>query len=267
MWQVLFFVNPATVALSLAGLLTLAGIASKLFQNGTFRKPHARILLAALSVIYFSVLLIGFDPLADDSENEGGIPEIQWNPFHFVQALHERTDTKGQTDTVESFGQTLPDGSIAFYSQSPIDADEPPVEAQNVEYFVHGEPDELVVRDKEGEEASDSETGYVDRHMSEAIERSELPNEYESLIIEEKVMNFLLFVPIGIVAVFCFSNTFSRLLYGPLMSFAIEGAQWFAPGGNVVDSSDFVANSLGAWIGAAFASMFIAFWARRSHKG
>lgn len=256
--------NPATVALSLVGLAILAGIASKLFQNGTFRRSHARILLAALSVIYFSVLLIGFDPLADHSEDEGGATEIHWNPFYFIDDLKEQKETKGQAGAVESFGQILPDGSIAFYSQNPIDAGESPVEAQNVEYLVHGEPEELVVHDEKGEEVSDSETAYVDRHMSEAIERSDIPNEYEALIIEEKVMNILLFVPIGIVAAFCFSNVLSRLLYGPLMSFTIEGAQWFASGGNVVDSSDFVANSLGAWIGVAFASIFI--WGRRSRK-
>lgn len=257
MWQVLFFVNPVTVTLALACLLIASGIASNFFYNQTFRRSHARILLAALSAIYFSVLLMSFDPLLEEAEVEGDTPQIHWNPFQFVQ------DLKEQTNTVESFGQTLPDGSIAFYSQKPIDIDEPPPAAQNVDFLVHGDPDQLVIRDKGGEEVSYPESGSVEREMSEAIERSEGPNEHAALILEEKVMNFLLFVPIGIVAVFCFSSSFSRLLYGPLLSFTIEGAQWFVSGGNVVDSSDFAANSLGALLGVSFSSGFIFFLARK----
>ncbi|MFO0947147.1 MAG: VanZ family protein [Planctomycetota bacterium] len=72
--------------------------------------------------------------------------------------------------------------------------------------------------------------------------------------LHDLICNVLLFMPLGFLLELSISGSMSRwhlraLLFGFLLSSAIEGLQLFLPG-RVTSFSDVVTNSLGAWVGA-----------------
>ncbi|GAA1456178.1 VanZ family protein [Nocardiopsis exhalans] len=77
------------------------------------------------------------------------------------------------------------------------------------------------------------------------------------LALQERVLNTLLFVPIGVVAYFAFSSWTARLLFGPALSLTVEASQWALPWGRMADIGDLMVNSAGSVIGTLIAAFSV----------
>ncbi|MET0736207.1 MAG: VanZ family protein [Microbacterium sp.] len=73
----------------------------------------------------------------------------------------------------------------------------------------------------------------------------------------ERVGNVLLYIPIGVLAYLILPRRawFAALMVGPLLSASVEAFQWLFLPDRTASIGDVVANSLGAMIGVAAASL------------
>ncbi|GAA3762800.1 VanZ family protein [Salinactinospora qingdaonensis] len=105
--------------------------------------------------------------------------------------------------------------------------------------------------DAHGDDLAPSQRAELEALRAPPLEES---SDSAALIVEEKVVNALLFVPIGIVAFAAFSPWWARLLAGPALSLTIEFAQWVLAAGRSAEIGDLIVNSAGAWLGVAMAA-------------
>ncbi|WP_433701559.1 VanZ family protein [Nocardiopsis sp. CA-288880] len=234
------------MAILLLFALSLALAAAAARSQGAFPR-HTRKLLAATASVYVLVLVMPFS---------GGSPAdpgryVHWNPLGFVNdlAMNEAVE--------ESFGQQLTDGTVAHYSVEELtDQEKEELRGTNpADFYVHGDPDHgLFVVDGQGGPVSHAQENLVLTELSEGIETAGEPVQYTALILEEKAMNALLFVPLGILAFFAFSPWWARLSFGPILSVSVETLQWAAGAGRAADTGDVLANSAGFLVGAGMAA-------------
>ncbi|GAA1442797.1 hypothetical protein GCM10009602_20920 [Nocardiopsis tropica] len=256
MWRVLFYVTPLTlsVAILLLFALSLVLAAAAARSQGAFPR-HTRKLLAATASVYVLVLVMPFS---------GGSPAdpgryVHWNPLGFVNdlAMNEAVE--------ESFGQQLTDGTVAHYSIEELtDQEREELRRTNpADFYAHGEPGAgASVVDGRGGAVSHAQENLVLTELSEGIGTMGEPAQYAALILKEKAMNALLFVPLGILAFFAFSPWWARLLFGPALSVSVETLQWAVGAGRVADTGDVLANSGGFLVGAGMAAVSAALLAR-----
>ncbi|MBB6174449.1 hypothetical protein HNR23_004509 [Nocardiopsis mwathae] len=102
----------------------------------------------------------------------------------------------------------------------------------------------------------DSEGHDLDPQMRAELESSYPPEEYlggndatEGLVVAEKVLNALIFIPIGIIAFASFFSWWARVCVGPALSVIIEFGQWYMAAGRVSETADVIMNSAGHVIG------------------
>ncbi|WAE76613.1 VanZ family protein [Streptomonospora nanhaiensis] len=236
--------------------LVLAAAAAR--SQGAFPR-HTRKLLAATASVYVLVLVMPFS---------GGSPAdpgryVHWNPLGFVNEI-AMNEAEG-----ESFGQYLSDGALAHYSPEQL-ADQEKEELRGekpADFYVHGDPDRgLSVVDGEGNAVTHAQENLVLTELSEGIEAAGEPVQSAALILEEKAMNALLFVPLGILAFFAFSPWWARLLFGPALSVSVETLQWALGADRVADTGDVLANSAGFLVGAGMAAVSAVLLARLPRK-
>lgn len=261
MWMVLLYATPLTGGIALGAMVLGALLLARWRRPDPdgFRTP-ARTVLGVASVAYLAVLCMPAGDLV--AAGESGRP-VSWNPFRFVQ--EERWDSEDAADP--SFGQFLEDGTSAYYGGHELTPEqveeerrspEQPGGSERYEYFVHPTTDgDLVLFDARGEDLDAATEAVVRAGMAEGIRWAHEPRESAALVYEEKVVNLLLFVPVGAVAFAAFSSWAPRLLFGPALSLAVEAAQWALAVG-AVDTADLMVNSLGAVLGVLLAGGAVA---------
>lgn len=83
-----------------------------------------------------------------------------------------------------------------------------------------------------------------------------------ALIVEEKVVNALLFVPIGIVAFYGVRNVVGKVAFGPALSLTLETVQWAMASGRAADMADLLVDTVGSLTGTAVAGTCVLLVAR-----
>ncbi|WP_460776651.1 VanZ family protein [Nocardiopsis nanhaiensis] len=86
------------------------------------------------------------------------------------------------------------------------------------------------------------------------------------LALQERALNALLFVPVGIAAFFAFSSWSARIFFGPVLSLTVETTQWALAADRMADTGDLLVNSAGSWVGTLLALVAVAMtsrWGRR----
>ena len=259
MWTVLFYVHPPTIALAL-----VLGLAGALFL--AWRRPAMRAVTLCLAALYVLILAAPLSGLGSIGESDR---YVVWNPLLSFQDI-------GAPEQPENFGIHLDEYRVARYSSTEPTAAER-AETTRAEdpksevLHVHEGPDgALVVTDAEGapvEPGSEPERAAVEtialelewRDTQAALREAEGPwSVTGGLVLQERVMNTLLFVPIGVAAFFAFSSWPARLLFGPALSLTIESTQWALASGRSVDTGDLLVNGVGALIGTLTALMAVA---------
>ncbi|WP_017612273.1 VanZ family protein [Nocardiopsis salina] len=251
MWQILFHVTPVTVALASAALAVFALVTARAYvRDPQGARRFCRRLLAVASGVY--LLVLASPVLSWGQVGESG-RHITWNPLAWVEEWREANQPE------QEFGQQLSDGTSAHYSVEPLtDSEREEIHSygDGYDYFLHEDEHlDLVVLDAEGDPASDAEALVVRQEMGPAVAdfMEYRDADSQSLIVEEKVVNVLLFVPIGIVAFFAIAHPAGKLAVGPLLSLAVETTQWALAAGASADAADLAANSIGSLTGTALA--------------
>ncbi|WP_017608676.1 VanZ family protein [Nocardiopsis xinjiangensis] len=259
MWQILLHVTPATVALASAALAVFAFVTVCAYvrdREGTRR--FCRPLLAVASGVY---LLVLSSPVLSWGQVGEGSRDITWNPVAWVEEWREANEPDS------GFAQALSNETSAHFSVEPLTGAEREeiLSYGSFDYFLHeDERGDLVVLDAGGDPASEAESRVVHREMGSAVAgfMEHRGGTSAALIVEEKVVNVLLFVPIGVVAFFVFAHPAGKLAAGPLLSLTVETTQWALAAGGSADASDFAANSIGSVTGTALAGAAVLVVAR-----
>ncbi|CAM4237510.1 VanZ family protein [Nocardiopsis rhodophaea] len=76
----------------------------------------------------------------------------------------------------------------------------------------------------------------------------------EGLVAAEKILNALIFIPVGIVAFASFFSWWARLCIGPALSVLIEFGQWCMGAGRVSETADVIVNTAGHVLGVGIAA-------------
>ena len=254
MWTVLFYVNPLTITLGLA-----LGAAAALFLAR--RRPAMRAITLCLAALYLVILAAPLSGLGAIGESDR---HVIWDPWVSFQDI-------GVPERPENFGVTLEDGRVIHYSPTEPTATErtekDEVEGSDSEVLhVHEGPDgTLAVIDTEGtpvDPGSEAERTAVEtigqelEYMDAQVSRYEEEGPWSvtgGLALQERVMNTLLFVPIGIAAFFAFPSWSARLLFGPALSLTIESTQWALAAGRSPDTGDLLVNGGGSLFGTLIA--------------
>ncbi|MBB6119508.1 VanZ family protein [Nocardiopsis algeriensis] len=245
MWRVLFYVTPTSLTVALVFFFLLSwvlAVAIKKRGASFSRSARAALALAAFSYVFLLSIL----PLGGEQPGSGRL--IHWNPLHFIH------DHNSEGAIEESFGQQLSDGNTVYYSPDELPAEERS-EIQKMspyDFFAHGNIESgVIVSNPEGDVVPQSQGQHILTEISEAIEVSSEPVQSQGMILEEKSLNFLLFVPLGVLAYFSFSSHAARMATGPAVSLSIEVVQWSVAWGRTADTADLLANSLGSFLGVA----------------
>lgn len=262
MWQILFHVTPTTVALTLAALVALALLAARAYVRD--RESTARFcrrLLIGATGVYLLVLaapVLSWDQTGESSRH------VNRDPLVWVDEWRDANEPE------DSFGMELRDGTSAHYSVEPLTQ----AERKEVlpyggpyEYFLHeDEQGHLEITDADGTPVDDAHAQPVHQEMGPAVADflEHRGAESAALIVEEKVVNALLFVPIGIVAFYGVRNVFGRVVFGPALSLTLETVQWGMGAGRSADMADLLVNTLGSLTGTALAGTCVLLVARVS---
>jgi len=258
MWRVLFYVTPVTISVAILLLFVFALIIASMARHSTESPPrHMWKFLAAATAAY--MLVLAMPPSGEIQFSTSRL--VHWNPLHFMDEL------AAQGEIEESFGQYLTDGGTAHYSIEELSEQERAdiQQATPTDFFAYGDPDqEVSVVDSDGNPVAENQGRYVISELSVGIEAAGKPIQYQSMILEEKALNALLFVPLGILSYFSFSSWWARASFGPAVSVAIEAIQWTTGMGNVADTADVLANSSGHVVGVGLAAAASGLFALRS---
>lgn len=212
-------------------------------DRASFAKS-SRVVLAAASFLH--VIVLAALPVSGTEDGESA-REIHWNPLQAWEEYQE--DQKPE----ETYSAQLSNGDLFFYSPAEL-SDKEREELLTLEpysYFLHGDPEGPVISDSGGDEVTFQEESAVIRDIEGRIPTE--PLEPAALILEEKTVNALHFVPVGIIAFHAFSSWAPRLLSGPALSVTIESVQWVMASGRSTDVGDLLINSLGSLIGTGMA--------------
>ncbi|GAB3207777.1 VanZ family protein [Marinactinospora thermotolerans] len=270
MWQVLLYTTPLTVGITLAVLAVAAVVVARLLRNnpGTFPR-EAKWILAAATPVY--LLILAAPILSWDQIGEGD-REIIWNPVAYYKA--DNAPTEGVSISYPADRSQTVSLRVIPVSPERLEEVQAEIEREGEDYYLaadyHRYPlttGEVAYFDAEGEELAPDVAAQLDELYEEHAAGVD-DNVAPSLLVQEKTVNTLLFIPIGIVAFAAFSSWAARLAFGPGLSFTIEFLQWAMAATRSSELADFVVNSAGHLIGLAMAVAAFRFAARsrrRSH--
>lgn len=265
MWQVLFYVTPITVGIA----LVILGVSAVVVARWNRRSPRlfpreARWLLGTAAAMYLLILggpLLGWDKVGTTGWG------ITWNPLSAYEELRQRT--------LASEGAYLALGPSAeetvYYGARELSPEEleqarREVDPGDAAYYRYPTTDGRIVWiDAYGHDVDLDKRAELEAVPPPPV-RTEPP---AGLIVEEKIVNALLFVPIGILAFAAFSSWWARLTTGPGLSLAIETVQWAMAAGRTADTGDLLVNTVGSAIGVAmtaFASLCLGFFHREGAR-
>ena len=251
LWTVLYHVNPTTItvalALSFAAALAFACL-----------RPPMRVIVALMTTVYLVILVA---PISSITAIGEGDRWVVWDPMLSFQDI-------GGEPYPSPVAVMVNDEVAVHYSSKelPVEErhrwDEPGVEW----LFSHGKPDGgLVLTDSEGEVVESPQAVAVieeELEMQEAyasrVEEEGPWGHSGGLALQERTLNTLLFVPVGIVAFFAFGSWTARLLFGPMLSLTIEASQWALAAGRTADTGDLLVNGVGSLVGTLMALSAVA---------
>ncbi|MFL1427596.1 MULTISPECIES: VanZ family protein [unclassified Nocardiopsis] len=264
MWTVLFFATPATIGAILA-LLAVASLLATLVSRRSAAgfSGFARVTLTFASVAY--VVLLAVIPISGVEKVGESNRSVTWNPLQFLE------ENRQDQQLEETYTTTLNSGEIVLYSREELSGEDRAehLSWEQYAYFLHGAPDDLTVVRSDGGDVTSQEEIQVIGEIADRI--PEEPLAYDSMMVEEKSVNALLFVPLALVAFHAFSSWPPRVFFGPALSVLIETVQWALASGRSVDAGDVLMNTVGSLTGTAMAwgsyLLVEALAARRSSAG
>ncbi|WP_169775395.1 VanZ family protein [Streptomonospora alba] len=253
-----------TIALVLGGLL-VAGwlVAATMARRPRQAASWARVCLACAVALYFVVLV---QPAHVGSAAAAGrATQVEWNPLAGYMQEFAPSDSfairAGKGRYVHFDDQ---EDLTVETAREIVLADESAGEYYAYRFEVRGE---ALWLDNEGNPIGEDATRFLKKDgVYYADPDDYLESESATLVVEELVVNFLLFVPIGIVAAAAFTSAVVRLLTGAILSLAIEASQLLMGTGGVVGTGDLIVNGTGGFLGAALVmaiSAIIAQWRQR----
>lgn len=282
MWMVLLYVTPLTISVVMALLLLSALLLAWWRESSPVNtRRFLRGLLAAATVVYLAILAMPI--FSWHMVGSGQERSVDWNPFRAFEELKMNSE-QTERDEPSGFGVTLQneEGHAYYTAQelTPQQLDDMreghgdehveikgQLEFDQYDYIVHPTTDgDEVVLDSQGAEVAPDVADTVIEEVRPMITADEAPMESNTLIIEERVVNTLLFVPIGIVAYLGLTSWPLRLLYGPILSITIEATQWAMAAGRSAGTGDVLANSLGSAVGIAMAALAVVTLHRRTRN-
>ncbi|WP_159944498.1 MULTISPECIES: VanZ family protein [unclassified Nocardiopsis] len=144
---------------------------------------------------------------------------------------------------------------------------------EEYDYFAYGPAENLTVTYPDGNTVPpDEEQAVIDQMegmVPDEEQKMEAAMERIELILAEKAVNALLFVPMAVVAFHAFSTWAPRILFGPTLSVVIEAAQWAMGAGRSTETGDVLLNtvgSLGGTLLAAGSCAIVTLAARRTKR-
>ncbi|MEU5854596.1 VanZ family protein [Nocardiopsis dassonvillei] len=253
MWTVLLHVNPTTVTVSVFLIAICSFLISLSLARGKGdARSKVRALTAVATCLYLFVLAA---PLLHWTQINTADRNVEWDPLSSFHELQQ------QSIPEETYASILSNGQSAFYSPHELTEEERQAELrfQPHDFFLHEENDgTITVTDQAGGEVSGADETLVLREMADGIATTGQPLEYAGLIVEEKVMNLLLFIPIGVLAFHAFTSWAARAFFGPGLSVTIECVQWALAAGRSADVADVLVNTTGAFVGVLLATLTMA---------
>lgn len=251
LWSVLYHVDPLTITLALPLFWAAAVFLA-------WRRPPMRGVTVPAAIVS---LLILAAPLSGPATSGESGRVVAWDPLLSFEGI-------GGSKRPEAFGVTLQNGDVIHHlSEGPAFTDRVEEGPWGTEtFFVHEEVEGgLVVTDVGGgvvepespAGAAALETVAEELAWQEAY-AAKLEEEWPwgttgGLALQERVLNTLLFVPVGVAAFFAFSSWSARPLFGPGPSLSIEATQWATASGRPADTGDLLGNSVGALVGTLMA--------------
>jgi len=240
MWQLLSYVEPLTVGLVLVVLL----VGAFYLALHELRSPSGlpRGLLAACTLLF----LLGLAAPVGQWDQVGTYARgVEWAPTAAVGDTVEGTEHELTTE--------LGDGRLAHYTSGELSADEREElrRSEGTDLFLHGDPGRLEVVDVHGNPSSDHDADAVLADMGAGLDGAGAA----ALLLEERLLEFVLFVPIGVLAFYAFARWSARIFFGAALSVGIETVQWAMAAGNTAHTGDVVVNISGSLAGTAVAAI------------
>lgn len=246
LWSVLYYVNPTTITI----VLILSLLAALMLAR--FR-PRIRVFTVLLAAVYLVILAA---PLSEHTSIGEGGRSVTWDPMLSFQDI-------ARDPFPSAFGIMIDNDHSVHYSPEELTEDERQffTEAGVDQLFVYGDPgDELTVTDAGGEATYSpqavsmvqEELEFQEEHAAQ-VEEDGPWGHSDGLALQERTLNTLLFVPIGIASFFAFRSWTARLFFGPVLSLTIEGSQWALAADRMADTGDLLVNGVGSLGGTLLA--------------
>lgn len=255
MWQVHFYVEPLTMGLVFVALL----VGAFYLALHELRSPSGlpRGLLAACTLLFLLGLAAPVGQWDQVGTYERG---VEWDPTAAADDITEEPERELTTE--------LSDGRLAHYTSEklPVDEREELRRSEDTDLFLHGDTGKLEVVDARGNPASERDTDVVLADMGAGLDGAGGPMGQASLVLEERLLNFVLFVPVGILAFYAFTRWWARIFFGTALSVGIETIQWAMAAGHLAHTGDVAVNTSGALAGTVVAAISLGA-ARWVHAG
>ncbi|MBE2999208.1 VanZ family protein [Nocardiopsis sp. HNM0947] len=244
MWQSLFYVEPLMVGIALVVLL----VGAFYLARHELRSPSGlpRGLLAACTLLF----LLGLAAPVGQWDQVGTYARgVEWRPTAVVGDISEEPERELTTE--------LDDGRIAHYTSEklPVDEREELRRSEGTDLFLHGDTARPEVVDAHGNPVPGRDTALVLADMGGGLDGNGGAIGQAAHVLEERLLNFVLFVPIGVLAFHAFIRWSARVFFGAALSVGIETIQWAMAAGNIAHAGDVVVSTSGALAGTVVAAL------------
>lgn len=227
MWQALFYVTPLTVGLVLVALLTGAFYLARSELRSATGLPRGLLAGCTLLFLLFIAAPIGqWDRVGTHTRDLDRGPVADISAAFADPGPHRPFPTESTEDRLDQSTSQKLSAGERAEFHGP----------HGTAFFLHSDTGKIEVFDPERNEVS------------------------------ENLLRLLLFVPVGILAFYAFTQCWARLSFGPALSVSIESVQWAMAAGNIADIADVILNTMGSLVGTVIAAICLRA-AHRSHTG
>ncbi|WP_017610630.1 VanZ family protein [Nocardiopsis xinjiangensis] len=225
MWQMLFYVTPLAVGLVLVALVVGAFYLARSELRSATGLPRG--LIAGCTLLF---LLFIAAPLGQWDQVGTHTRDLDWDPVADIGAAfaapgpHEPSPAGPNGDRLDQYTSQKPPAGEGAEFHG----------LHGTAFFLHGDSGKIEVVDPERNDAFDN------------------------------LFRVLLFVPVGILAHYAFTQCWARLSFGPALSVGIQSIQWAMAAGHTADTADVMLNTAGSLAGTVIAVLCLRA-AHRSH--
>lgn len=214
MWQVLFYVTPLTVGLVLVALLIGAFYLARSELRSATGLPQG--LLAACTLLF---LLVIAAPLGHWDQVGTHTRDVEWDPVAGISEAFADPGPQGHFST-----ETTDENLLQHFPEKLPKGERTEFHGiHGTAFFQYGEPGQV--------ELVGSGRNQVPDHL----------------------LKLLLFVPVGVLAFYAFTQWWARLFFGPVLTVSVESVQWAMAAGSIADTADVVFNTMGSLVGTVIA--------------